>query len=436
MTTAIRFDNVTKTYRRSGEDYRALRDDLTRIFTRKAPSEVRHEVTALRDLSFEIKAGEAVALIGANGAGKSTALKVVSRITYPTTGSVSVRGRVGALIEVGSGLHPELTGRENVQLYGRILGLPGRYVRARFDEVVEFAGVAHAIDRPVKQYSSGMQLRLGFSIAAHLEPEVLIVDEALSVGDAAFQHRCVERMSSLVREGRTLLFVTHSLGAAEALCDRALLLTAGRLEMDGPPKVVIHEYLRRVHANLLNESNEHRIFGNGIEIKKVTTHDAAGFNVSAITPGDALTVRVQYHASRPIVSPQFSIGICEAGRSALVLASMLIDGEDPGTIQGDGYIECTFPSLPFTARTYDIVGEVREGFGRLIDYQRWARIQVEDEVDSHGSGTAGASRSLYGAPVALPYTWRYPQFNGSDSNGSTNVHQESSKDHAGFHPSV
>jgi ABC-type polysaccharide/polyol phosphate transport system ATPase subunit len=190
MTTAIRFDNVTKSYRRSGEDYRALRDDLTRIFTRKGRSDVRHEVTALRDLSFEIKAGEAVALIGANGAGKSTALKVVSRITYPTAGTVTVRGRVGALIEVGSGLHPELTGRENVQLYGRILGLPGRYVRARFDEVVEFAGLAHAIDRPVKQYSSGMQLRLGFSIAAHLEPEVLIVDEALSVGDAAFQHRC------------------------------------------------------------------------------------------------------------------------------------------------------------------------------------------------------------------------------------------------------
>ena len=417
MTTAIRFDEVTKTYHRSGEDYRALRDDLTRIFTRKKRSDVRHEVTALRDLSFDIKAGEAVALIGANGAGKSTALKVVSRITYPTAGSVTVRGRVGALIEVGSGLHPELTGRENVQLYGRILGLPGRYVKARFDEVVEFAGLAHAIDRPVKQYSSGMQLRLGFSIAAHLEPEVLIVDEALSVGDAAFQHRCVERMSSLVREGRTLLFVTHSLGAAEALCDRALLLTAGRLEMDGPPNVVIHEYLRRVHANLLNESGEHRIEGNGIEITKVTTHDAAGVNVSAISPGDALTVRVRYHASRPIVSPQFSIAISEAGRSALVLASMLIDGEDPGTIQGDGYLECTFPSLPFTPRTYDIVGEVREGFGRLIDYQRWARIQVEDEVDLNGSGAAAASKSLYGAPVALPYSWRYPKLNGPDSNG-------------------
>jgi len=148
-------------------------------------------------------------LIGQNGAGKSTALKVVSRISYPTTGRVTVRGRVGALIEVGTGLHPELTGRENVQLYGRILGLPGRYVRARFDEIVEFAGLSKSIDRPVKQYSSGMQLRLGFSIAAHLEPDVLIVDEALSVGDAAFQHRCVERMSRLVREaGRCSLSLT------------------------------------------------------------------------------------------------------------------------------------------------------------------------------------------------------------------------------------
>lgn len=417
MTTAITFEGVTKTYRRSGEDYRALRDDLGKLFSSKKQHRVRQPVTALRDVSFEIRPGEAVALIGENGAGKSTALKIVSRISYPTSGRVTVRGRIGALIEVGTGLHPELTGRENVQLYGRILGLPGTEVRARFDEIVEFAGLSKAIDRPVKQYSTGMELRLGFSIAAHLQPDVLIVDEALSVGDAAFQHRCVERMSSLVREGRTLLFVTHVLGAAESLCDRALLLSEGRLEMDGHPKEVIHEYLRRVHARLVSESEGHAIQGNGIEITRVTVHDESGRQVSSIRPGDSLTVRVRYHASRPITAPQFSIGLSDTSLGVIVLASMLIDGEDPGTVQGDGCVECTFSALPFKPRTYDIVGEVREGFGRLIDYQRWARIQIEDEATVHGSGLAAVTRSLHGAPVAVPYSWNYPEVNGGDRLG-------------------
>jgi ABC-type polysaccharide/polyol phosphate transport system ATPase subunit len=417
VTNAIQFDDVTKTYHHTGEDYRALRDELTRVLTRRPRTTPRRAVTALHDVSFQVQPGEAVALIGENGAGKSTALKLVSRITYPTSGRVTVRGRVGALIEVGSGLHPELTGRENVQLYGRILGLSGPYVRARFDEIVEFAGLSKSIDRPVKQYSSGMQLRLGFSIAAHLEPDILIVDEAMSVGDAAFQHRCVERMSRLVREGRTLVFVTHHLGSAEALCDRAILLTAGQVDMDGDPKEVIHEYLRRLHVKLVAESRDRAISGNGIDITHVTTHDASGGEVAAIRPGDALTVRVRYHASRPLASPQFSIALSDPTMGQLAMASMLVDGEDLGTIEGDGCIECTFSAVPFKPRTYDVVGEVREGFGRLIDYQRWARIQIEDNLSVHGSGAVAVSRSLHGAPVALPYRWRYPKLNGANPSG-------------------
>jgi ABC-type polysaccharide/polyol phosphate transport system ATPase subunit len=412
VSSAIEFDDVTKTYHRTGEDYRALRDELTRVLTLR-PRPPRRAVTALSNISFRVEPGEAVALIGENGAGKSTALKLVSRITYPTSGRVTVRGRVGALIEVGSGLHPELTGRENVQLYGRILGLSGPYVRARFDEIVEFAGLAKSIDRPVKTYSSGMQLRLGFSIAAHLEPDILIVDEAMSVGDAAFQHRCVERMSSLVREGRTLLFVTHILGSAEALCDRALLMTGGRLDMDADPKAVIHEYLRRLHATLVAESGDRAIRGDGVEITQVTTHDASGAEVAAIRSGDPLTVRVRYRATRPLASPQFSIAIADPAMGQLAMASMLIDGEDLGTVDGDGCLECSFTSVPFKPRTYDIIGEVREGFGRLIDHQRWARIQVEEDIQLRGSGVVAVSRSLRGAPVALPYAWRYPDRNGA-----------------------
>jgi len=426
VTTAIHFEEVTKTFHPPGQDYRALRDDLTQLFTMNR-ARPRQEVTALRDVSFEVRAGEAVALIGENGAGKSTALKLVSRITYPTSGRATVRGRVGALIEVGSGLHPELTGRENVQLYGRILGLSGAYVRARFDEIVDFAGLTSSIDRAVKTYSSGMQLRLGFSIAAHLEPDILIVDEAMAVGDATFQHRCVERMSKLVREGRTLLYVTHHLASAEALCDRALLLTAGRLDMDGRSKDVIHEYLRRLHSKLASESRDHAIEGNGIEIIEVSVHDSGGREVDAIRPGDPLTIRVRYHASRPIASPQFSLVLSDPTMGNLAMASMLVDGEDLGVIEGDGLIECTFSAVPFKPRTYDIAGEVREGFGRLIDFQRWARIQVEDEVGLHGAGAVAVTRSLYGAPVALPYRWQYLKPNGASPStavaDSSRIHQ-------------
>src|SRR5213078_4708689 len=170
-------------------------------------------------------------------------------------GVVRVRGRVGALIEVGTGLHWELTGRENTQLYGRILGLSGRDIDRRFDEIVEFAGIGSAIDQPVKQYSSGMQLRLGFSVAAHVEPDILLVDEAIAVGDAGFQYRCVERMGELVREGRTLVFVSHNMSAIESLCERAVLLDHGRIVDDGPARDVVREYLRAVEAELMAEDD-------------------------------------------------------------------------------------------------------------------------------------------------------------------------------------
>ena len=309
--TAITFEHVTKNYR-GALGYRSLRDDLGSLVLRKPRAKVaRGVVAALHDVSFEVRVGQAVALIGDNGAGKSTALKIISGITYPTAGKVRVNGRVGALIEVGTGLHSELTGRENVHLYGRILGLSGRDIRARFDEIVEFSGLAEAIEQPVKQYSSGMELRLGFAIAAHLEPDVLIVDEAIAVGDAAFQYRCIERMSKLVREGRTLLLVTHNLWAVEALCQRALLLSGGVLKMDADAKEVIHEYLRRVHEGLTAETLGPAISGGGIEIREVRVLDGKGASTSSIRPGDPLSVRLHYHASREIVKPQFSIGLVD-----------------------------------------------------------------------------------------------------------------------------
>ena len=208
------------------------------------------EFWALRDIDFEVKRGETFGVIGHNGAGKSTLLKILSRITPPTLGEARLRGRVGALLEVGTGFHPELTGRENIFLNGAILDMKRAEIRRRFDEIVEFADIGPFIDTPVKRYSSGMQLRLAFSVAAHLEPEILIIDEVLAVGDVAFQQKCLERMENASREGRTVVFISHNLGSVRNLCDRAMLLSQGRVHAMGGVSEVIDEYLGEVKRDL------------------------------------------------------------------------------------------------------------------------------------------------------------------------------------------
>ena len=200
-------------------------------------------IWALREISFEVKQGEVVGIIGRNGAGKSTLLKVLSRITEPTTGYADVYGRVGSMLEVGTGFHPELTGRDNVYLSGSILGMDRGYIQRRFDEIVEFAGIGDFLDTPVKRYSSGMYLRLAFAVAAHLEPEVLIVDEVLAVGDAEFRKKCLGKMGSVAEEGRTVLFVSHDLNALGRLCPRSLLLDSGRIIQDGCTAQLVQRYL-------------------------------------------------------------------------------------------------------------------------------------------------------------------------------------------------
>jgi lipopolysaccharide transport system ATP-binding protein len=206
-------------------------------------------VWAVKDVSFEVKKGEVVGIIGRNGAGKSTLLKILCRITEPTEGRAIVEGRVGSLLEVGTGFHPELTGRENVYLNGVILGMKKAEVEKKFDEIVAFSEVEKFIDTPVKRYSSGMKVRLAFAVAAHLEPEILLVDEVLAVGDAAFQKKCLGKMGDVSKEGRTVLFVSHNMAAIQQLCNRVILLQAGGIESDGQPTGVVDSYLRLMHGN-------------------------------------------------------------------------------------------------------------------------------------------------------------------------------------------
>lgn len=410
MANAIEFEHVSKRYR-GAREYRALRDDLVQtmlraVGVRRPP---RHAVAALDDVTLEIPEGQSFGLIGENGAGKTTALKLATRVAYPTSGRIRVRGRVGALIEVGSGMHPELSGRENVGLHGRILGLSSVDVARRFDEIVDFAGIGHAIDQPVKQYSSGMQLRLGFAIAAHLEPDVLLVDEAIAVGDAGFQYRCVERMRELVREGRTLVFVSHDMSAIETLCTRAVLLRHGTIAADGPAAEVVGSYLRAVQDERLAADRTGAVEGTVLQILRTTIHDAGGAEVDGVPAGGPLTIRLHFRANERVHSPLVNVGITDGRTGPLTLASMLRDGGAPDVLQGEGTIECTFEKLPLLPRVYEIWCGIRgeAGYGNLVAWQRLRLFKVESSNNGVYGGKAAATMELTNAPVALPYRWRF-----------------------------
>ncbi|RUO97519.1 polysaccharide ABC transporter ATP-binding protein [Hyphomicrobium sp.] len=258
-TSVIRVEGLSKRYsiaRQRRDRYKALRDVISSaaksglrmsidalMRKSRAPSAEFEEFWALRDVSFRVSRGDVVGIVGRNGAGKSTLLKVLSRITDPTQGRVSVRGRIASLLEVGTGFHPELTGRENIYLNGAILGMRHAEIRRKFDEIVSFAEVERFLDTPVKRYSSGMYVRLAFAVAAHLEPEILVVDEVLAVGDKEFQQKCLGKMKNVAGEGRTVLFVSHNLAAVRSLCNRALLMSGGEIVIDAPVDAVIRRYI-------------------------------------------------------------------------------------------------------------------------------------------------------------------------------------------------
>jgi lipopolysaccharide transport system ATP-binding protein len=313
---AIRVDGLGKQYRIGAQSarYRTFRDTLNDIFTtpfRRAARLLRGQaygaadltetIWALRDVSFEIKRGESVGFIGHNGAGKSTLLKILSRITEPTEGCADVYGRVGALLEVGTGFHPELTGRENIFLNAAILGMNRREIEAKFDEIVEFAEIERFIDTPVKHYSSGMTLRLGFAVAAHLEPEILIVDEVLAVGDARFQRKCMGKMDAVANQGRTVLFVSHNLAAVQALCQRVIWLHQGRIVKTGEPSEVISEYLGSAV-----ETGSERIWsfedapGNDqVRVRRVAARPVDGTPDDVITTQTPVAIELEYWNLEP-----------------------------------------------------------------------------------------------------------------------------------------
>ena len=272
------------------------------------------EVWALKDVNFEIQRGEVVGIIGRNGAGKSTLLKVLSRITEPSVGRVTIKGRVASLLEVGTGFHPELTGRENIYLNGAILGMTRAEVKRKFDEIVAFAEVEKFLDTPVKRYSSGMYVRLAFAVAAHLEPEILVVDEVLAVGDAAFQKKCLGKMGDVARAGRTVLFVSHNMAAIQNLCERAFLFESGFLEAQGSVTDVIELYFKNNNSDELDGKNISKT--NGVRIQLLVRSDNQPNHL--IVPGNTIEFLVHVSTDNPIPGAGLGIGITDLRGQRLV----------------------------------------------------------------------------------------------------------------------
>src|SRR5947209_10264428 len=303
----LKLDHVSKRYRiRREAEADAARNPLVRKL--QSLRQRSEQFWAVRDVSFEVARGEALGIIGHNGAGKSTILKLLSSITAPTSGEITINGRLSALIEVGSGFHPELTGRENIYLNGSILGMRRRRITEKLDSIVEFAGVRQFLDTPVKRFSSGMYVRLGFSIAAHLDPDILLLDEVLAVGDAAFQEKCLKRISEMKEAGTTIVFISHDLGAVERLCDRVLLLQRGEIVANGAPRQVIAEYQSVALSKSTSQEAEPMANQEKLaEVRSLSFLDLSGGEASVLHSGEPFRARLEFLAHARLTDVVFEV---------------------------------------------------------------------------------------------------------------------------------
>lgn len=360
---------------------------------------------ALRNVSFDVPRGEVVGIVGRNGAGKSTLLKILSRISDPTDGYADMYGRTGALLEVGTGFHPELTGRENIYLNGAILGMTKAEIQKNFDEIVAFSEVERFIDTAVKHYSSGMYLRLAFAVASQLEPEILLMDEVLAVGDAAFQKKCLGRMSAVAQQGRTVLFVSHNMTAIKDLCSRAIWLEDGAVAADGDVDDVVKAYLNAMAETTFRFVNSEFRFS----IEQVLLKNGHGRTARQIGPCEDLTIEVLFDAANPIRKPYVQIAI-ESLNGKCFAANMLLDGCRPDILSGRGVLSCTFEAVPLLPQSYTVKLAIRAADGRehILRLQDVAAFDVDAQLES--VGLTGEFRGLAhrSTPVMIPYRWTFP----------------------------
>ena len=414
--TVINVENIWKQYRLGTVSHRRLTKDLQSWWARSRGKDDPNSPVnlsgsqaagnsstdwfwALQDVSCEVREGEVLGIIGRNGAGKSTLLKILSRVTTPTRGQITVTGRIASLLEVGTGFHPELTGRENVYLNGAILGMSKEEIRRKFDEIVDFSEVEKFIDTPVKRYSSGMFVRLAFGVAAHLEPEILIVDEVLAVGDAAFQKKCLGKMEAVGKEGRTVLFVSHNMPSIQKLCTRALLLERGGIRLYGDVPDVVNAYL--------NQEGDDSLFweraGHGDKpayFQRIYAVDGEGQRLGCITTGDQLRLAIEFVITAPSSMYRMSMALLdEMGTQILSSAPHEIGLELPSD-SGAWTLTVSFPYLKLLPKLYGIKVNLWRRFEKDLDTIDSIRFIPEETMSGEGGQPTDTS-SL----IAVPCDW-------------------------------
>ena len=372
---AVVVEGVSKRFRLYSERNQSLKAALMR--SGRARYE---EFWALRDVSLEIKEGLTYGIVGENGSGKSTLLKCLARILRPDEGQIRTRGKVAALLELGSGFHPELSGRENVFLNGSILGLSRRELNERFDEIVDFAGIERFIDQPVKNYSSGMYVRLAFSVATHIDPDVLLVDEVLAVGDAPFQRKCFEKFADLRRAGKTVVVVSHASESMRTMCDEVAWLKGGRLHAVGRPQDIVDEYVDEGHEDRQETDLGSSRWGSGeARLERVELLDGAGQPTSHPRTGDPVTFRLHYRADAPLSKPVFGLAIETLDGTWLWAHHTRDAGFVPDEMRGSGHIDLHVPRLMLQLGTYDVSASIVDYTAtHVYDYlRRCVRFDVE-----------------------------------------------------------
>ncbi len=404
MSIAIRLESVSKWFTLDSQRPYSLQEAM--IAALKGARRQRPEgFWVLRDVSFDVRAGESLAVIGANGAGKSTLLKLIAGILVPTSGQITVHGRVAALLELGAGFHPDLTGRENIALNGSILGLSRHFIRRQMDEIIAFADLEHFIDVPVRNYSSGMLMRLGFAVATAFQPEILLIDEVLAVGDQVFQDRCLRRIREIQGNGATVVLVSHDLESVRRLCRRAIWLDEGRVQADGPTDAVIARYLEEAwtleQGKAMAEppqpigvsqgtpgdglppptgqepdSTPGRMarWGSGeIRIERAEILDAQGMSCRVFRTGEAFIVRMWYHASRPISTPAFGVSLYNKDGIRINGPNTFWSGVPIERVQGRGYVDYIVDTLPLLPGRYELTVAVYDA-SVTHPYDHWHRM--------------------------------------------------------------
>lgn len=427
MTISVKVENVSKQYRLGKVGTGSLANDLNRWWHLMRGKEDPYlkigdenerttlgnsdYIWALRNINFEVEKGDAVGIIGRNGAGKSTLLKILSRTTAPTTGDIKLRGRIASLLEVGTGFHPELSGRENIFLNGAILGMTKKEIIRKFDEIVDFAGVARYIDTPVKRYSSGMYVRLAFAVAAHLESEILIVDEVLAVGDMEFQRKCLGKMNDMSKgEGRTVLFVSHNMGAVKALCKKGIYMENGNIKEYADVDNVIKSYFKKDYETSGTFTSEKLKKDEIVYVKEVTLRNQHGEITDSFKTGDKLRIDLVLNSDEHIEKPNIAVGIKSAGGFVTIANTMWDSCQMEKLRIGENHVSIQFPELPLLPNEYYIIIGMRSYDGKkfLMVTKELGYFAVTTRMADLGILKPFAEEAaMDSTSPMLPYTWTF-----------------------------